>query len=443
MRYAAILILALAAAAALADRGALPLGPVDVYEPGQKAIIAWDGETEVIVLTTDLYLPEGAAVLEFMPLPSKPEVELGSIRAFYALSKYLGRLGGLEAAGYRSAIQVVLHERLGPHDITVLEVGDASELEEWVREYIRERGLPEPPRLSELSFLVSDYVERGYRYLAIDLVAPEGRRIYSVEPIIYRFRSSRLYYPVKISSLARGETIIQLVLLTGEPLVLEDLEDAGFTVIMEAKVPRSLIEEADGRLAIIDRDEYWVTVARFSGRIGPEARDLEAHTGFSLKRIAPKLAFTAPIVLAACAAALALWRRGAGGKGLPAPAMLLSIAGLAAAVPPAMFATSLASALIPASQALASGTYGASSILALTASYLLLRGRRGGLALGWAASALTTVSPLYCLALLVVKQADPSPLMLLHLAAGAMAFLLSIAALILMGLKWGAKPGSD
>jgi len=90
-------------------------------------------------------------------------------------------------------------------------------------------------------------------------------------------------------------------------------------------------------------------------------------------------------------------------------------------------------------QALASGAYGACSILALTASYLLLRGRGGGLALGWAASALATVSPLYCLALLVVKQANPSPLMLLHLAAGAMAFLLSTAALILMGLKWGGQ----
>ncbi|RLE83268.1 MAG: hypothetical protein DRJ67_12560 [Thermoprotei archaeon] len=440
MRPAAIiLLLALAAVTALADRGALPLGPVDVYEPGQKAIIAWDGETEVILLSTDLYLPAGAAVLEFMPLPSKPEVELGSVRAFYALSKYLAGLGGLEAAGYRSAIQVVLHERLGPHDIAVLEVGDAGELEEWVRRYVEERGLPTPPRLGELSSLVSDYVERGYRYLAVDLVTLEGHRTYSVEPIVYRFRSDRLYYPIRISSLARGETTIQLVLLTREPLVLEDLEAAGFTVVVEARVPRSLVEEADERLAFMDCDEYWVTVARFSGRIGPDARDLEARTGFSLRRIAPKLAFTAPIAVAACAAALALWRRGARGRGLPAPAMLLSVAGLAAAVPPATFAASLASAPVPASQALASGAYGACSILALTASYLLLRGRGGGLALGWAASALATVSPLYCLALLVVKQANPSPLMLLHLAAGAMAFLLSIAALILMGLKWGGQ----
>ena len=448
MRLRPILLVACLAAAAspaLADRGVVPFGPFDVYEPGQKALIAWDGEVEVLVLSTDIVMPtlkEGeAVVLELIPLPSKPEVELGSLDAFYKLSRYLAReyRSSIEAVrGYGASVELLFHEKLGPHDVSVLEIGDAGEFKSWIRSFVEERGLPEPRRLEELELLVADYVERGYRYFVVDLVSVEGGRMYSITPIIYRFKSEKLYYPLRISSLASGSTTIQLVLLTREPLVIEDLEEAGFKVVMEGKIPRRVVEAASKQLAFMERDEYWVVVARFSGSISPATPDLEAGYGFSFKRYAPRIAFTAPLILAAslCTAVLLLERGRRGGGSLPAPAMLLSIAGLASLTPPVMLASMLASPAIPIGLALTSSAYASASIMALTAAYLLVKGRRSGGLLGWAGAALMTIAPLCCLALMVVKWLEPTPLTVLHLAAGAVAFIPSIASLILVGVKW-------
>jgi len=60
-----------------ADRGMVSVQPnVSVCEPGQKAIIAWNGTTEILILSTDIFASSVAKVLEILPLPSNPtEVE--------------------------------------------------------------------------------------------------------------------------------------------------------------------------------------------------------------------------------------------------------------------------------------------------------------------------------------------------------------------------------
>ena len=45
-----------------ADRGMIPTSDVSVYGPGQKAIIAWNGEEEVLILSTDVYTSENSPV---------------------------------------------------------------------------------------------------------------------------------------------------------------------------------------------------------------------------------------------------------------------------------------------------------------------------------------------------------------------------------------------
>ena len=58
-----------------ANRGLVPFMPwVDVFEPQQRALIAWDGYEEILILSTDLYTSETTQVLEIMPLPSEPSV---------------------------------------------------------------------------------------------------------------------------------------------------------------------------------------------------------------------------------------------------------------------------------------------------------------------------------------------------------------------------------
>ena len=66
-----------------ADRGSVPFEPhVQIFEPNQRALIAWNGSEEILLLTTDLYASESTKILEVLPLPSEPVVEEGNIEVF-------------------------------------------------------------------------------------------------------------------------------------------------------------------------------------------------------------------------------------------------------------------------------------------------------------------------------------------------------------------------
>ena len=74
----------------IADRGLMPIdGTVQIYEPGQKAIIAWNGTEEILILATDVYGDDSTQVLEVIPLPSLPRIELGNITSFKAINRLI------------------------------------------------------------------------------------------------------------------------------------------------------------------------------------------------------------------------------------------------------------------------------------------------------------------------------------------------------------------
>jgi len=118
---------------------------VELGEPGQRAIIAWNGEEEVLILSTDVWAGREAVVVEVLPLPSKPEVEAASSWAFREVQRLLRekavKAAGLEALKPVRGVEVVLHEEIGVHEVVVVEAHNARELLEWLREYLRERGL--------------------------------------------------------------------------------------------------------------------------------------------------------------------------------------------------------------------------------------------------------------------------------------------------------------
>ena len=66
--------------AAPPDKGGLPLAKVDVTEPKQTALIAFDGSTEVLYISSVLRPKEKTRILEILPLPGEPTVELADAR---------------------------------------------------------------------------------------------------------------------------------------------------------------------------------------------------------------------------------------------------------------------------------------------------------------------------------------------------------------------------
>ena len=201
-----------------ADRGSIPIGEIKVRleEPGQKAVLAWCRGREVLILATELRASRPAEVLEVMPFPSDPVIRKGSYRSFDAVNEFLKkkigfsrRKGEKALLGHLPGITITQEKRVGPHEITSIEVRMASSVVAWLREALRKRGGDPGALPSNLERVVEDYVERGIRFFVFDFVSV-GSTLTPVMPILYEFDSPCPYYPMKITAVTGGRTEVQL-----------------------------------------------------------------------------------------------------------------------------------------------------------------------------------------------------------------------------------------
>lgn len=117
----------------------------DVYAPDQKAVIAWDGATETIILSTKLQARDMANFGWIIPIKAteKPDVALGNAKIFYELSDYFKPIEkkdflpayatlGLEAKSGTDGVEVLETKKLDVYDITILRATDADQLYKWI-----------------------------------------------------------------------------------------------------------------------------------------------------------------------------------------------------------------------------------------------------------------------------------------------------------------------
>jgi hypothetical protein len=198
---------------------------VTVFEPYQRAIILWNGTEETLLLSTDQHASEKTAVLEVIPLPSEPKVRLGSFDTFEKAQRLVVEKrmwavahGGVKAglvAVPASAGRIAFHEKMGAHDVTVAEAIDKSRFVDFVQGHLRQQyGVSEAPIRPEFVEIIQSYLADGYRWFAFDVIAL-GDANKSREPIEYRFKSDRVFYPMRISNMERGETQVELLVFTG------------------------------------------------------------------------------------------------------------------------------------------------------------------------------------------------------------------------------------
>ncbi len=273
------------APAALADRGMVPVSDVMVYGPGQKAIIAWNGEEEMLILSTDVSASGDSQVLELLPLPSQPEIKKGDFASFEQVGKLLKehlpdygwgqfRKDALGPAG----VEIVFHEKIGAHDITVVKAADSTELVLWAESFLEATGIKHTVSSPELELLVEDYIKRGLSFFVFDLIEVTSKPK-SIEPIVYRFDTDFLYYPLKISTLASGWTDINLFLLTPQPLNLRwlpersGLPDVG--EIIQFEVTEKELASIDQDIASLLGDNAWFTALSYHGDLARLTQDLK------------------------------------------------------------------------------------------------------------------------------------------------------------------------
>jgi len=271
-----------------ADRGMIPVTPgASVYEPGQKAILAWNGQEEIMILSTDVASTQETLVLEILPLPSEPTVEAASFQSFEEIQSMIWE-EGMNRFMYSTrndardkSVEVLFHEQIGAHNITVAKASDTSELIDWATSFLMESGVNKEVSLGKFESAVENYMRRGFRYYVLDIItfSKDDR---SVEPILYRFDTSFLYYPLLITSPVPGNSVITLFLIT-EDKVNKDYwpmqkamytVDGGTSQPIEFTLSKGDLSKTDLRIGELFQGGAWLTVLRYEGSLSFLTRDI-------------------------------------------------------------------------------------------------------------------------------------------------------------------------
>lgn len=273
---------------AYADQGMIPVSiGVSVHEPGQKAIIVWNGREEILILSTDVTSSQETLVLEILPLPSEPEIEAASFQSFERIQEMVWEEGvnrqtySTKDNARSGSVEVLFHEQIGAHNITTVEAHNAADLVEWANNFLLASGFDQTIGLRNFQTVVQDYMSRGFSCYVLDLItlSPQEK---SVDPILYRFNSSVLYYPLLITSPVGGDGEIMLFVLAREKVETDfwPLQPAYYQTSAQPWRPIQFtlsggeLAKVDLRISRLLPDGAWLSVLRFEGNLGLLNRDL-------------------------------------------------------------------------------------------------------------------------------------------------------------------------
>ena len=224
-----ILIILFISATAFSDMGAiLPDGKINLTEPAQRAIIAHDGFTEILILSTDFEVSQGTKAIRFIPFPSEVKVKEGNTNIFKALEElikkynisYLKFLKG--GAPQKEGIKIITNQTLGPHKVIQVKVSDENVFFEWIQKLFKESNISKKEFGPKEKNIVKYYLSKGFTYFVFDIV-DLSKGINSITPLIYEFDTRYFYYPLVTSSLFPETGNIELFIFSDRGEILEKL----------------------------------------------------------------------------------------------------------------------------------------------------------------------------------------------------------------------------
>lgn len=274
-----------------ADRGGFSPRGYTVFEGGQKALIAWNGTDEMLILSTDVKGSQETHVIEILPLPAEPTIEKGSensfrqvqslIRQFFAFYSFpLGPytwdrsagLGGRE--GTTQGVAIVFHDEIGAHSITVVKAVVTEELTSWIDDFLSALGIDYEESPAGLGNLISQYIEDEINYFVLDVIEVNST-VKSVEPLVYTFKTSKLYYPLKISSLFSGNTKISLCCLTREKLADASILEEGFKKVVRFRVKLKALSRINSAMPEMFSISPYLCFYEYKGSLSSFQKDVK------------------------------------------------------------------------------------------------------------------------------------------------------------------------
>jgi hypothetical protein len=249
-----------------------PTGIV-VYEPGQRAIILWNGYEEILLLSTDIRTSQDVSILEVIPFPAEPQVRLSDFDSFKKMNAlladrkawYVSVLGGMRPIPAPATI--TFHEKMGAHDIAVVNVLDKDRFVGWVMGFLAGKSAVNPQIRPEFVQIIGNYLDRGFTWFVFDTIETADR-LQSRQPIEYRFRSDSVFYPIEISSLETGRTTIDLTVVTKSRLTsFSSIRFASRKTVGSRVTPRDLDRVSPGWTQFMNASRLSVDRVQVKGDI--------------------------------------------------------------------------------------------------------------------------------------------------------------------------------
>jgi hypothetical protein len=199
-------------------------------ESEQNAVIAWNGEEEILVLSTDedTDVEGGSAVLSVLPLPGEPvSVQPASTELFTDACGLIQTKLGLIGRG-----EMLLDAKIGTHNIFVWRLDSPDDFGLQVRAYIKEQYADQADALitEGVEDVIKDYFDRGFEYFAFDL-SFMGEEDATKVAIAYRFKTEKLYYPLVVSKIGGSDAPTRVRLAAFTPGLLHNFEGLDMDLI--------------------------------------------------------------------------------------------------------------------------------------------------------------------------------------------------------------------
>ena len=272
----------------------MPFRPdVKVFIPRQSVIVAWNGEEEILFLSSELRGSEPTQALEIVPLPSEPTVKEGDLMTYQQakelITDYLKLLERLKPS-------MMLTKREPPpqpvgeiisDEIRVAHVPNGERLEAWVEEYfLKAQSRADPSLRARIRSLVNPYLTEGFTWFVFQVISLTSET-QTRRPIQYRFKTPYFYYPLRASRLVEDFTWIQMLTFVPKDLrwacspELETVElftEAGYAVFDKSAADLAGVSQEMADL--LEDEATRLHMWHFGGMLGHMDQDIILPGGY-------------------------------------------------------------------------------------------------------------------------------------------------------------------
>jgi len=211
---------------------------IHVNQTDQNAIIAWNGQEEILILSTNWEKStssQSTMLLKVVPLPAEPsEIKEGETEIFEKLVKILnekintmqtmqvGKGEEFVAPGAEQGVEIIFQKIIGSHDVTVVKVNKEDDFSKWIDDFTAQKSLEKKQVSEEFKNGLLNYLKRDINYFVFDIANLNEEKT-TVKPLIYKFKSNYFYFPILVSGISEisdSQAKVNLFLIFNENLKL-------------------------------------------------------------------------------------------------------------------------------------------------------------------------------------------------------------------------------